>query len=271
MQGKIGHVQRQFISKQDAIRKNIMRRLNPTSESRPVFLVGCGRSGTSMLVWQLEKSWQVQLYNEDHPAAFDNYRFRSPAVIESLLTASRAPITLFKPILDTVQTPFLLDRFLNGKAVFVFRHYNDVINSSLKKFGTNNRINHVRDWMENDFAEFDVAPPLETTKRFIRDLWRQDLSAEEGAALYWLFYNRLFTDLGLQADPRVLLICYETLVTNADDQFRRLITFLEAQWEERFSAGVFSSSINKHKAPNICAEISAACDALYAQLVEDAG
>ena len=77
MREKIRSVQYRLLAKQDELKKNVQRRLhNPEGTSLPIFLVGCGRSGTSMFIWQLEKSWQIKLYNEDHPAAFDEYRLR---------------------------------------------------------------------------------------------------------------------------------------------------------------------------------------------------
>ena len=271
MREKFRSVQYRLLAKQDELKKNVQRRLhNPGGVSKPVFLVGCGRSGTSMFIWQLEKSWQIKLYNEDHPAAFDAYRLRDDAVIAGLIEQSQAPFTLLKPILDTVQTMHLLNHFADSKAIFAFRHFTDVINSSLKKFGTYNRINHVKGWMEEDFAEFAVCPPPEASKAVVRKLWQDDLSPEEGAALYWLFYNRLYYDLGLHDDPRTILICYETLVTKPREQFEKVIAFLEAEFEEKMVDGVHAKSINKNDPPPLRPAIMLACAALYEQMSQDA-
>ncbi len=270
MQEKIRSVQNRLQAKQDALKKRVQRRLNnPDGASVPIFLVGCGRSGTSMFIWQLDKSWQIELYNEDHPAAFDLYRLRDYEVIEGLVEQSQAPFTLLKPILDTVQTLRLLEHFAGSKAIFAFRHYTDVINSSLKKFGTYNRLNHVKGWIEEDFAEFDVCPPPEASKSLIRSLWQDDLSPEEGAALYWLFYNRLYYDLGLHDDPRVILIRYETLVTEPREQFEKVIAFLGAAFEEKMVEGVHAKSINKNDSPPLRPAIMLACERLYDQLTLD--
>lgn len=270
MRGKIRSVQYRLLKKQDELKKTAQRRRhNPEGHSVPVFLVGCGRSGTSMFIWQLEKSWQIELYNEDHPAAFDVYRLRDYEVIERLVEKSQAPFTLLKPILDTVQTMRLLNHFAGSKAIFAFRHYTDVINSSLKKFGTYNRINHVKGWMAEDFAEFDVAPPPEVSKALIRSLWQEDLSPEEGAALYWLFYNRLYYDLGMVEDDRVHLVRYESLVTEPREQFEQVIRFLGAEFEEQMVEGVHAKSINKNSPPPLRPAILAACDELYEQMTQD--
>ena len=271
MHEKIRSVQNRLLAKQHEMKKDRQRRrFNPEGTSVPIFLVGCGRSGTSMFIWQLDKSWQIKLYNEDHPAAFDEYRLRDFSVVARLTEESIAPFTLFKPILDTVQTMELLERFPGSKAIFAFRHYTDVINSSLKKFGTYNRLNHVKGWINEDFAEFDVCPPPEVSKKIVRDLWQDDLSPEEGAALYWLFYNRLYYDLGLHDDPRTILIRYETLVTEPREQFVKVIAFLEAEFEEKMVEGVHARSINKNEPPPLRPAIMEACEALYEQMSQHA-
>ena len=271
MREKIRTVQNRLLAKQNEMKKDrLRRRNNPSGTSLPVFLVGCGRSGTSMFIWQLDKSWQIKLYNEDHPAAFDEYRLRDFHVVARLTEESIAPFTLFKPILDTVQTMELLDHFPGSKAIFAFRHYTDVINSSLKKFGTYNRINHVKGWMTEDFAEFDVCPPPEASKAVVRELWQDDLSPEEGAALYWLFYNRLYYDLGLHNDPRTILIRYETLVTEPREQFEKVIAFLDAEFEEKMVEGVHAKSINKNDPPPLRPAIMTACEELYEKMSQHA-
>jgi hypothetical protein len=263
---ELGKSNVQWQHRQRAWRKRFWQTVWPTAVSRPVFLIGCGRSGTSMLVWQLDQSWQVNLYNEDHPAAFDNFRLRDLTVIDQLIAQSRAPITVFKPILDTVQTPKLIERYANGRFVFAFRNYSDVVNSSLKKFGVNNRIGHVTRWINDDFSEFSVAPPPEKTKEFIRQRWQPNLTPEEGAALYWLFYNRLYFDLNLNQSDKALLICYETLVQQPEQEFQRLCQFLDISFEQRMADGIFASSIGRDPAPNIRDSIRVDCENLYAQL-----
>lgn len=257
--------QNKLRTKQEQFRKSFWQTIY-TGKSRPAFLVGCGRSGTSMLIWQLDKSWQIRLYNENHPAAFDNFRLRDFSVVENLIKTSRAPLTLFKPILDTNMTPNLMAHFPDSKVLFAFRHYDDVINSSLKKFGADNRIGHVRRWMADDFAELAAAPPPETTKAFIRARYSPDLTQEEGAALFWLFYNRLYYDMNLHGNGRVHLIRYETLVAEPRREFEALVRFLGLQFEERMVEGVFASSVKRDKSPALRDSIRQDCEDLYQQL-----
>ena len=219
-----------------------------------------------MLIWQLNNSWQVNVYNENHPAAFYNFRLLDHETVAQLVSKSQTLRTLFKPILDPVQSNLLLARFPLAKLLFPIRNFDDVVNSSLKKFGVYNRIGHVRRWMEDDFAEFAVAPPPEKTKERIRKLWNPQLGPESGAALYWLFYNQLYQDMGLAEDERVLLVHYEMLVTKPHAHFQRIVNHLDIELEDCMVDGVFASSIGRDSRPPIDPAIRKACEALYAEL-----
>jgi hypothetical protein len=254
------------------LRRQIWQRMNnPNQQTTPVFLVGCGRSGTSMMVFHLDKSWRVELYNEDNPQAFQNYRFRDFRVIDGLIRQSPAHFVIFKPILNTHQTIQMLEHFPTVRIIFALRHYTDVINSSLKRFGVMNRIGHVRAWMEDDFSEFRSAPPPAETKAEIRRLWKPGLNPESGAALYWFFYNRLYYDLKLNQHPRVRLVRYESLVAEPEKGFREICEFLGLPFEEKMIEGVFATSIRRDATPALDAEIQAACDALWEQMSREVG
>jgi hypothetical protein len=244
---------------------------NPTRTTKPIFLVGCGRSGTNMLVFRLEKSWQIELFNENHPAAFQNFRIRDLATIEEVIDRSYAGLALFKPILSTPQTPILLTYFPTSQAIFVFRHYNDVINSSIKRFGLLNRLDHVNAWVNDDFAEFGAYQPPEKTKEIICSLWAPTLSPETGAALYWIFYNQLFIDMQLNQNGRVLLVRYESIVNNPKSEFEKICSFLNLRFEKDYGAGLFSTSVKKNAPPDIEEKVREVCDNLWFRLCQDLG
>ncbi|MFZ0544618.1 MAG: hypothetical protein WAM60_04240 [Candidatus Promineifilaceae bacterium] len=242
------------------------RTYNPDGRSIPAFLIGCGRSGTSMLVLQLGRSWQLDIYNENNSAAFENWFLRPLPVIQQLVAASRAPIVLFKPILETYRACLLLEQFPNAKILFTFRHYDDVINSSIKKFGPRDRIDHVNNWINDNFSEFaDRLPPMET-QHYIRDCWRPGFSPEEGAALYWLFQNRLYFDLGLVENDSAQLISYEAVVSNPVEEMIALCNFLGVNFEQQMAAGIFDSSIQRSPAPTIAPHLRQECEQMWQRL-----
>ena len=268
MSGVFVNRMRQWLSdKKNRLRRFMWQRLFYTGrESRPAFLVGCGRSGTSMLVLQLGKSWQLEVYNENNLAAFHNWRLRDFVVVQQLVNKSHAPITLFKPILDTYRARLILDTFPAGKMLFAFRHYSDVVESSLKKFGAQNRITHVNNWVTDNFSEFaDLHPPAKT-QALIGNLWQPGLGPESGAALYWLFQNQLYFDLGLNRHKRVKLIQYEAVVQDPAGQLANIAAFLDIGNDQRMTEGIFASSVQHRPVPNLAPAIAAACQKLWEEL-----
>jgi hypothetical protein len=248
-------------------RKYFWQRLhNPFGQTMPAFVVGCGRSGTSMILHHLGRSWTVDPYNENHPAAFEKWRLRPLDVIEKLVDRSYAQVTLFKPVLTTPHSCEYLTRFPDARLIFVYRHYNDVVNSSLKRFGPADRLAHVNSWIANDFNEFAPIPPPEPTKALVRRLWQPSLSPESAAALYWLFYNRLYFDLGLSQEKRVKLIGYESLVANPSSEIREACLFLGLNFELSMAAGIFSTSVRRDETPPMDQAIESACEALWQRL-----
>lgn len=252
--------------------RQLQQRLhNSNGPSRPAFLIGCGRSGTSMLVLQLGRSWQLDIYNENNTAAFEQWFLREIPIIRQLIADSHAPVVLFKPILETYRACLLLEQFPEAKIIFTFRHYDDVINSSLKKFGPDDRINHVNSWISDNFSEFaDLRPPVKT-RDYIRECWQPDLSPASGAALYWLLQNRLYFDLGLAEIDSARLLCYEAVVSNPGEEFAGLCDFLEVRFEPKMAAGIFDSSIQRDSPPLIDLQLRQECEQLWQRLLQSAG
>lgn len=242
-----------------------LRITNPTHQSIPVFLVGCGRSGTNMLVRRLSRSWQVDTFNEGNPAAFDNWRIKNDQTIQQLVQQSHTPIVLFKPILDTFQARRFLEAFDKAKIIFAYRHYTGVVDSGLRRFGENNWNRYVEQWVTTDFVDFAQAPLPEATKQAIRSLWRPDLSPAGGYALYWLLRNRLYFDLELIHDTRVKAVQYEQMVRQPKQEFRELCRWLGIFYSRRFPAGIHTSSLKK-EVPNIPHDIRQACNQLWDRL-----
>jgi hypothetical protein len=282
--GKIKSTLNHLITAEVELRKSIWQRWNnPTGYTTPAFLVGNGRSGTSMIVRHLAKSWQIDLYNENNAAAFNTWFIQDLSVIEDLVRDSYASLALFKPLRDTYRTPLLLSRFPLAKVLFAFRHYDDVINSARKKFYdedgltvnpknimVEDRRPHVIRWVTNDFAEFSTFPPPEETKHFILSRWKPSLSLESNIALQWLFTNRLYFDYNLDRNNRVKIVRYESIVTDPVNEFKSLCQFLGLDYEPQIVKGIFTSSIRRDPTPKLDPIIRSDCQELWQRLCQQA-
>lgn len=239
---------------------------NPSGGAVPVFLLGCLGSGMTMLMKHLDRSWRVTAYNEDNQDAFKNWRLRDPSVIKALVKRSPSEAVLFKPIFETHKAQLLLANFPNARIIFTFRHYDDVINSSIRRFGAAYQLIQVNSWIKNDFKEFAGAKPPKTTMDMIRSKWNPTLSCESGAALYWLFYNQLYFDLGLHRDKRVRLVSYEAVVSNPAREIREICEFTGTCYDARSAVGIFSKSTRRSPVPKIAPNILVACEKLWRRL-----
>ena len=249
--------------------EQLRRTPHPTTEKLPVFVVGCNRSGTNMVCAAIGKSPHGWAYQEsEFSLAFSAYYLRADWIIEWLIRRTPAPIISFGSILDSQFTDDLLSRFEGARAIWAYRRYEDVANSSARKKWTDHLKNLAR-WVSRGELEKLGSRGKRIsadTVRLFGDLFREDLSAEESACLYWYMRNQLYFDLNLHTDPRVLIVQYEDTVLNKEKAFRRIFDFLGFPFDPSVIEGIFASSVGKHLWPGIDPAIQEICDALKARL-----
>lgn len=244
---------------------------HPTVQRFAVFVVGSNRSGTQMVCEAIGRSphgWDYQ--ESESNLVFKDYQLRSDWLIRALIRMSPAPMVSFGNILDSQFTDRLLERFDESRAIWVYRRYQDAANSSVRKWGNHFRDDVVR-WVARGEPERVGARGKRIgaeTIRVLEETYHEELSAEDGACLYWYMRNRLYFDLRLHLDPRVLLIQYEDAVRNPDEVFGRVFRFLEFPYHPRIITNVHANSVGKHDWAGIDPQVQAACDSLKAQLDE---
>jgi hypothetical protein len=251
------------------LRKHLWQRihLRRPSERTAVFIVGCHRSGTTMLASVLDRSPRTWVYHEGSRRAFDAYRLRPPEVVERLIENSRASTVVFKPICDAQWTDRILDRHPGSKGIWIYRRYPDVVNSAVVKWRDHQR--DIMRWIRDDDADrlgWRGERLSDATRDLVKRLYRDALSPADGAALFWYVRNQFFIELGLNRDPRVLTVRYEDLVTRPETESERVYVHAGCEFQPEFAAGVFSSSVGRTPNPALEPEIRSLCDAMTARL-----
>jgi hypothetical protein len=239
------------------------------ANTRPVFVVGSNRSGTQMVCEAIGLSPHGWDYQESQAnLAFKDYQLRADWLVKTLIRLSPASVVSFGNILDSQFTDRLLDRFENSRALWVYRRYEDAANSSVRQWG-----NHFRDDMIRWVAlgEPHRLGPRgqrihEHTSQLMTALFHDDLTDVEGACLYWYMRNRLYFDLGLDRDPRVMLVQYEDTVQNPERSLRRICAFLGHPYHESTIGSIFATSVGKDPWQGVGRGVEAACDGLKQQL-----
>lgn len=249
--------------------RQLRRTPHPTTEKLPVFVVGCNRSGTNMICDAIGRSphgWDFK--ESEFSLAFDAYYLRADWIIKGLIRLMPAPIISFGSILDSQFTDDLLSEYEGAKAIWIYRRYQDVANSCARmKWGYHLK-NLVR-WVSRGELEKlgsrGKRISADTVHLFGR-LFREDLSTEDCACLYWYMRNQLYFDLNLHRDPRVMIVQYEDTVLNKENVLRRIFGFLGFPYDPAIIDGIFASSVGKHPWPGTDLAIREVCDDLQSQL-----
>ena len=243
--------------------KRLYQVLNPCRETRPVFILGSGRSGTDIVSHCLSKAWNVELINEDNPKAFDNWRLKGLDAVEQALDSSGAGLVLFKPIVETLRVQEFLAAFQSAVVVFVVRSPHDAINSMARFFGESH-VRAVKSWVKTDFARQPHAPA--ELRKFISSHCHADLSAEDASGLYWLLFNSAYFFLDLQSNSRVIMIRYENLVQKPEEAMREICRFLGTKFSSSLTDEVYSGSVGKNRKPDLSVGIEKRCVEVWDRL-----
>lgn len=230
------------------LHKRVTSPLRRTCDSRPLFVLGKQRSGTTMLMRCFHRHPDMLVYDEHmNNAAFQNVRLREFATIRQLLERAHFPVVCFKPIADSHRILELDQQFAGSHFIWLYRNYWDVANSALKKFS--NTTYAVRlvctgqtggGWFQEGVSE-SVADTL-------RDVYHPDLTDFDLACLTWWARNRIILDSGLIGRPNVTVLRYETLVCDPCGVLEALFKRIGIPYHERIVRNVTSSRI-RHQAP----------------------
>ncbi len=257
---------RRFLARR---RKGLARRLavHPSTTRFPVFIHGSNRSGSQMVCRALGDSPHGWDYWEGSSVAFDGFYLRPDRFIERLIRLAPAPIVSFGCILDSQRCDRLLARFDGARAIWVYRRCEDAASSSVRRWGA-----HQKD-LARAVASGDLAPlgpraegVSADSRRLFGELFREDLTNEDGGCLYWYLRNSIYFELGLDRDPRVLLLQYEDAVLNSEAAFRRVLDFLGFPYHPEVIGQIFATSVGRHPWPGADSRIAELCGALQARL-----
>ena len=248
---------------QDLFTKNI-------KEKTIVFIVGCQRSGTTMLSEVFEGDMKIRVYSEFSKLSSTHQprlRLNPLPILKKQIARNHPATVILKPLVESQNTDSLLDFFPNSKAIWAFRHYKDVAASNLKKFGLNNGIDDLKPIFEEDHDNWRAERISEETRSIIRKYYSENMSPKDAAALFWYVRNILFFERGFENGQQVYLCNYKDLVTAPIKSMEKIYEFIGIPYPEKtIVSEVHSGSVGKGTSFDLSPQIEALCEGLWERL-----
>ena len=242
---------------------------NPTRKSpdRVIFLSGVHRSGTNLMMRVLERSIDTDVFHESDARAFDNYMMRGDDTLRALIERSPSRRIVFKALHEAHALRSLMARFQPSRAIWMYRHFDDVVNSILERWPRS------RNMMDQIITKADAGGwrglgMTDRTRELLRDVYRESMNDASITALFWYQRNQLLFDQNLERDRHCMLVNYEKLVQEPICNVRAICKFLDIAYVSCMHEIVHADSIAKRPSPAIEPRVRALCQDLYDKLAE---
>lgn len=250
----------------------LWKRIRYTFRGRPkkkqcILIPGMQRSGSKLLVNVLEWSASTDCYPEDDRRAFDYFQMRNVDKILELIMESKAEHFVIKALCESDHIEILLEKFAPAQAIWIFRDFQDCVNSCIRNFGGFAERAH-RIAADRRLAGWRGRGMSDVTWETIRRCDRPDMNEATGAALQWYYRNILYFEQGLENDPRVMLVRYEDMVTSPLEVVSEIYSFSGiadmSPWVVR---KIHPNSVKKNAVPPISRDVYDLCTDLQHRLL----
>lgn len=255
-----------------SINKQFVQTLKKNSPNKKVlFVIGCQRSGTNMVLEIFERDYEAKVYGEFSKLSSDDkhkIRLNSFEKVKNEIEKVSAGFIVLKPLVESQNIKSILDNFSQSKALWMFRHYKDVASSNLKHFGINNGIVDLTPMVENNKDDWRGEYVPDKAKEIILKYFSKDMNPYDAAVLFWYVRNSIYFELELESNSNIMICQYEDLVTNPQKIMNKIYNFNDLDFPgDHIIKHVHSSSLNKGKQIDISPEIEKLADEMFDKLI----
>jgi len=245
-------------------------RYRPGTPKTVLLIVGCQRSGTTMVHHFFRLDRDAVTYDEYSPlSSRDPLGLRldpRDEVVPQVLN-TRAPLVVIKPLVESQNLPDLLGWFPRTRAVWMYRDYRDVARSNVNHFGSAGPHEDLAAIVVGDPADWRSEKLADSDREAVLNLYRPDLDPHDAAALFWYARNSLFFSGGFHEDDRIRVCRYSDLVTRPAEVMAEAYRFIDRPWPgDRIVADVFSSSRGRGVDLELSPPVRELCDGMLARL-----
>lgn len=236
-----------------------------------VFVIGCQRSGTNLMMEIFERDWDTKTYDEFSKLSDQDrdYHLRLNPLedVARAIQRDRPPLVIVKPLVETQNAGRLLSFFQGSKAIFMYRNYRDVAASNLKHWGMGNGIKNLRAIVEDQPGNWRAERVPEPVRQVVLRFFSEDMLPYDAAAIFWYVRNAFFYELQLDIDPCVLLCRYEDLVASPRPKVEKIYTFIgQDHFSESILPPVYTSSVKRGRSIDLSPEVESLCQDLQNRL-----
>ena len=252
------------------LRKSVLhgltRSLGLNSTDQTVVVVsGVPRSGTTLILELIDLDPSADVFHEDDRRLFERYHLKDWETLERLLGQPKTSLTALKLLFDVDKLGLLLRSFPNLKVLWIFRRFENVVLSNMKKFpGGRNKIDQIVN--DAEFKDWRSAEMSGSTKELIRSHYRPGISNATAQALFWFQRNQLYFDQKLDRSDRVSTLNYDALVADPIAQTEKLGSWLGIKHEPRMPRLIKRGSPKPEVSVDIDPEVRKVCEHMLARL-----
>lgn len=234
-----------------------------------MFIVGCQRSGTTLLSSIFERDLRTSVYREQSRLSSRDpdrqLRLNPLDEVAADLEADPARIIVLKPLVESQNVPELLDHFDGSRAVWLYRRHTDVAASYVRRWhdrsikDLRSIVRHRDDW-RNERVSSEV-------RDIVRTHFSERMAPHDASALFWFSRNRHFIERALHSDERVTLCRYEALVGQPQEEIARLYDFIDVPLPATaLTEGVHTHSVQRGSSVNLSEPLGVLCADLLERL-----
>ena len=206
-------------------------------------------------------------YSSISQADQGSIRLKVLEAVKAEIDRTHEPLIVCKPLVESQRTLELLHYFPGSKALWAYRDYNDVINSSINAF--HSQIESCRIIVDNDTVDWRSEVVPAESLQLIRNHYTPTMNPYDAAALMWHARNSLYAEQQLWQFPAIRLWKYEDFVANPAEMVLRIYGWLGmSPPSRRVSHFVNPRSVGVGQNVKLNDEIDNACNALLSLLNE---
>lgn len=248
-----------------------MSKYQPGERNALLFILGCQRSGTTLMLQIFERDLNTKIYGEFSVLSSEDkerhIRLNALPKVKETIDQERAPLIILKPLVETQNAPTLLDYFKDAKVLWMYRHYKDVASSNVSRFGPQNGVRNLRTIVERDPKNWRSENVPEAMREIVVKHFSEEMSPYDAAALFWYVRNNFFFEFNLDKNPKMIMCKYEDLATDPSTIMKGVYDFLGCTFPgESVITKVHASSVKKGRKLDLKPEIEALCEEMWDRL-----